>query len=594
METTFLQVKGAKGFAIIDAEDYEKVSPFEWQIETSGRAGWFHIGCRIGDKATGQKCYRLSHMILGVEKSDGDGRAYVTYLNGNRFDLRKANLCLSKNVSPVIGETKFYYFCDKKRRNSSWRLYVYLSPTQVSLGSYTSEKALKDVIQFIKDSNFPLSTKAEIEAIKPTVRAWALENGITNLPVYGTVKPKYEIGDERVVDKDFVQIKTDSGWQMKHYFIWKQQGRRIPKTHFLLFKDGNKRNFDIENLELVSQSEAGHRLALSQRPAELRPLLSVVRELQQELDKQNKKKTRLVKVIGTEKLAIVDTEDFEKVKDFEWKLLNSQGKKVVGYRAKIGHRQYKIATLAHLILDIDPKEKVRISQINKRTFDYRQKNLSVHYFSRPGTVNKPSFGITLAKNRKASKSNHAITVWFLNKRTMLGYYVSEDAAKAVIEFATAWDKPLSNWEDFKVLRNEARRWAIANGHANKSTVLIGQEQRKDKPFNLHIFFIKKDTSKTWRVIMLCRPVFGKKHFFIGHFSTEEIAKTVVDFINNCELPMTNKDEAEKLRTFVKSWAIAKDYLNQSPQRNQFSKPIQDVPFNLIQPRGEISVCQATR
>lgn len=414
METTFLQVKGAKGFAIIDAEDYEKVSPYEWQVETSGRAGWYHIGCRIGDKRTGQKCIRLSHMILRVGNS-GDGRAYVTYLNGNRFDLRKANLHLSGgNITPTINETKFYFHRDKKRKLCSWVLSAYLAGErkQIRIGYYKTEEALKDVIQFIKDGDFSLSTKEGIEAAKPLIRTWALEKDYTNPPTYGTFRPAYEIGGERTNHSEHIEIKTEEGWQLKHHFVWKQYARKIPKRHKLLFKDGDKRNFDIDNLELVSNAENAHRLALRRKPEELRPLADATWQLQREIEKQSKKKTCLLKVIGTEKFAVVNTEDFEKVKDFNWKHLNSQGKKVVGYRAKIGRRQYKIVTLAHKIFDIDPKEKVRITQLNKRVLDYRRKNLSVHYFDRPEITNKPSFSVSTVKNRIGAKSNHRVNVGF--------------------------------------------------------------------------------------------------------------------------------------------------------------------------------------
>jgi hypothetical protein len=40
-----------------------------------------------------------------------------------------------------------------------------------------------------------------------------------------------------------------------HRIIWLDAGRTIPPGHALVFKDGNKRNFDIDNLEMVTRQE---------------------------------------------------------------------------------------------------------------------------------------------------------------------------------------------------------------------------------------------------------------------------------------------------------------------------------------------------
>lgn len=95
----------------------------------------------------------------------------------------------------------------------------------------------------------------------------------------------------------------------------------------------------------------------------------------------------------------------------------------------------------------------------------------------------------------------------------------------------------------------------------------------------------------WRVIMHNRAVLGKRQFFFGQFKTEEIANEIVHFIYNCDLPMTSTDEVEKLRSFVRSWAIAKGYLNQSPNQKQRSAPVQSFSFISTLPRKETNLCQ---
>lgn len=71
-----------------------------------------------------------------------------------------------------------------------------------------------------------------------------------------------EIGSE-LEDKGgyiFVKIK-DVGtryemWKPKQLLIWEEyHNEKVPKGSFVTFLDGNKRNFDIKNLALITQSE---------------------------------------------------------------------------------------------------------------------------------------------------------------------------------------------------------------------------------------------------------------------------------------------------------------------------------------------------
>lgn len=71
----------------------------------------------------------------------------------------------------------------------------------------------------------------------------------------------HPVGHERESKEGYLQRKlTDTGVTRRdyvavHHIAWKEAGREIPKGHALVFKDGNKRNFALENLELVSRAE---------------------------------------------------------------------------------------------------------------------------------------------------------------------------------------------------------------------------------------------------------------------------------------------------------------------------------------------------
>lgn len=77
----------------------------------------------------------------------------------------------------------------------------------------------------------------------------------------GNVPPnRREIGSERIDKDGYVLVKIRDGylnknWVLKHRLIYEQIHGKIPKNHKVVFADGNKRNFDPDNLLLVSYAE---------------------------------------------------------------------------------------------------------------------------------------------------------------------------------------------------------------------------------------------------------------------------------------------------------------------------------------------------
>lgn len=65
------------------------------------------------------------------------------------------------------------------------------------------------------------------------------------------------IGSERF-DKDYyvvVKVAEPNKWQLKHRYLYEQKYGKIPKGYNLIFADGDKYNFDLDNLVLVSNAE---------------------------------------------------------------------------------------------------------------------------------------------------------------------------------------------------------------------------------------------------------------------------------------------------------------------------------------------------
>lgn len=76
----------------------------------------------------------------------------------------------------------------------------------------------------------------------------------------------HKVGDE-IEDKDgYIKVKVfehakDNGgngrlstrcWRLKQRIIWEQNYGPIPEGHIIIFLDGNPRNFDIDNLAMIS------------------------------------------------------------------------------------------------------------------------------------------------------------------------------------------------------------------------------------------------------------------------------------------------------------------------------------------------------
>lgn len=69
-----------------------------------------------------------------------------------------------------------------------------------------------------------------------------------------------EIGEERTTDDGYIMIKIKDGclnknWQLKHRYIYEKEYGKIPEGYNLIFLDGNRKNFDLSNLKLVSKYE---------------------------------------------------------------------------------------------------------------------------------------------------------------------------------------------------------------------------------------------------------------------------------------------------------------------------------------------------
>lgn len=105
------------------------------------------------------------------------------------------------------------------------------------------------------------------------------------------------LGHERLSKGGYLQRKmADTGCTRKdyvpvHHLVWKDAGREIPPGHALTFRDGNKRNFALENLELVARADLMRRNSYHNYPKEVAQAIQLRGALNRKINRLAKEAT---------------------------------------------------------------------------------------------------------------------------------------------------------------------------------------------------------------------------------------------------------------------------------------------------------------
>lgn len=177
----------------------------------------------------------------------------------------------NRTVTAIIGA--------KSRHGIKSYTRVYTQEQLEYLKEITPGRTHKEITNMFNEKFKDNRTKDSIKSvlhekgIKTGSRGWFEEGTVpkNTLPV-GT-----EIGRED--GYIYVKIKHPNIWKQKHHIIYEKEYGPIPKDQVVLFGDGNNRNFDINNLILISRSQllGLNSINLIQNNAELtRTALTVV------------------------------------------------------------------------------------------------------------------------------------------------------------------------------------------------------------------------------------------------------------------------------------------------------------------------------
>lgn len=96
-------------------------------------------------------------------------------------------------------------------------------------------------------------------------------------------------GHERISKDGYIEVRVALGvYKQKHRIVWEQAHGEIPKGHAVVFKDGNKQNVALENLELITRKLLMQRNSITRFPPELRSTIHQLKKLKQYInEKQN-------------------------------------------------------------------------------------------------------------------------------------------------------------------------------------------------------------------------------------------------------------------------------------------------------------------
>jgi hypothetical protein len=98
----------------------------------------------------------------------------------------------------------------------------------------------------------------------------------------GRAMERYKpIGTERVTIDGYLERKINDDmplqkrWRAVHILLWEQVNGPLPSGHALVFRDGNKRNICLDNIELLTRSELMRRNSFHRYGQEIAQLVQL-------------------------------------------------------------------------------------------------------------------------------------------------------------------------------------------------------------------------------------------------------------------------------------------------------------------------------
>lgn len=95
-----------------------------------------------------------------------------------------------------------------------------------------------------------------------------------------------KVGHQRVTKDGYVEIKIEmpNKWMLKQRYVYsKHFNLTLKTTDNIIFIDGDKRNFNVDNLRCISQAENMYRNSYHNYPKEIIPTLLLTNQIKKEI-----------------------------------------------------------------------------------------------------------------------------------------------------------------------------------------------------------------------------------------------------------------------------------------------------------------------
>ena len=220
---------------------------------------------------------RSVYSLIGKANSLGIRRKIIAVWTPDMDNVLKENYPYKETseVAKMLGLTTKQILCRARR------LKLHKSP-EVVKGIRENGMFLKGHVPFnkgMKQQEF--MTAEQIEKTKAT----RFVKG--QVPV--NIK---EIGYERISVDGYVEVKTEKGFVLKHRMIWEKHNGPIPKGHIVRFKNRNKLDIRIENLELVTCAQNMEDNTIHNYPPEIKTAIRSIANIKRRIKKYEQTNNR--------------------------------------------------------------------------------------------------------------------------------------------------------------------------------------------------------------------------------------------------------------------------------------------------------------
>jgi hypothetical protein len=93
-------------------------------------------------------------------------------------------------------------------------------------------------------------------------------------------------GYERINIEGYTEVRVNGKYILKNRLIYEQHHGKLDKTMLVIFKDSNKQNFNIDNLQAITKAENAIRNSIHRYPEELKSLMRLNGKIKRKINQK--------------------------------------------------------------------------------------------------------------------------------------------------------------------------------------------------------------------------------------------------------------------------------------------------------------------